>query len=132
MAFGARYHFSAALGAAREPLHGVLEQLAVRGQAEFMFDGLAVGLDGLHRQRELLRDFARAHAPADHVEDLHFAVRETRHRIVGLRTALARALVERTLYGFADIGASIEHAPDGDEQLVGRSLLHDVAHGAGG
>src|SRR5690242_15054085 len=116
MAFGARYHFSAALGAAREPLHGVLEQLAVRGQAEFMFDGLAVGLDGLHRQRELLRDFTRAHAPPDHVEDLHFAVRQARNRIVGLRTALAGALIERTLYGFADVGSAIEHATHGDEQ----------------
>ena len=38
---------SASLGAAAEPLHGVLEQLAVRGQAEFVLDGLAVGLDRL-------------------------------------------------------------------------------------
>src|SRR5688572_31988876 len=66
--------FLLALCAAAEPLHGVLKQLAVRGQAEFMFDGLAVGFDGLHRQREFLRDFPRAHAAADHVEDLHFAV----------------------------------------------------------
>ena len=49
---------SAALGPAREPLHRVLEQLAVGRQAEFMFDGLAVGFDGLDRQREFLGDLA--------------------------------------------------------------------------
>src|SRR5689334_4899770 len=90
-----------ALGAAAEPLHGVLQELAVGRQPELVLDGLAVGLDRLHRQREFLRDLARAHAAADHVEDLDFAVRETRHRIVGFRAAFAGALIEGTLYGLA-------------------------------
>src|SRR5262245_46884329 len=104
-----------ALGTAAEPLHGVLQELAVRGEAQLVLDGLAMRLDGLHGQREFLGDLARAHAAADHVEDLDFAVRESGHRVVRLGPALAGTLVERTLYGFADVRPAVEHPPHGDE-----------------
>src|SRR6185295_4088142 len=55
---------------AAEPLHGVLQELAVGGEPELVLDGLAMRLDGLHRKGEFLGDLARTHAAPDHVEDL--------------------------------------------------------------
>src|SRR5690348_8777904 len=90
--------FLLALGSAAEPLHRVLQELTVGREPQLVLDGLTVRFDGLHRKSEFLSDLARAHAAPDHVEDLYFAIREPRHRIVGLRATLARALVERALY----------------------------------
>ena len=114
-------HHSAALGAAGEPLHGVLKQLAVSGQAELVFDGLAVGFDGLDRKREFLGDLARTHATADHVEDLYFAVRQARHGVVGLGTAFAGTLIKGTLDVLMEAGWV---RPAGRREVPGRPLTY--------
>src|SRR4029079_10696633 len=65
----------------RDPLGGVANQLAGGAQIELFPHVAAVGIDGLHRQVQALRDLARADAFTDQPEHFQLAVRERRDGI---------------------------------------------------
>src|ERR1044071_1627947 len=88
-----------ALASALDPLHGVTDQLGRALDVELALDVLAMSLDRLDAQAELLGDLAGAHALAHPAKDLELAIAERLER--GLHGGLGH-LVEHAL---GDLGA---------------------------
>src|SRR5437763_14954967 len=76
-------------------LNGEAEELVAALEVELLLDVLAVGLDGLDAEEELVGDLAGAEAFPDHAEDFQLAVGEA---------------LQRRCLGFGGAGAGGEHA----------------------
>src|ERR1044071_611356 len=81
---GAANRASPRLMMPRVPVDGELDQLRRRAQVELLLDPLAMGLDGLHREIQSLRDLSGGLAAADEVQHLQLSIAQTLARVGAL------------------------------------------------
>src|SRR5690606_5418936 len=114
------------------PVDGELHEARRAVEAQLFLDALAVRLDRLDAEAQVLSDLPRRLAAADQVQHLHLAVAQALDRVDRVLPARdGEALDHARADTVADVDPAREHAAQGNDELIAGRLLHDVAVRAG-